>query len=85
MKFNKVGKNKQGYPEVSGIYVVVYNGTYGVSCVPYSVQHRAFNCYDYEDKPSYEVTGIIGWYLKEAFLKEIGIEIDEEYAEDDAL
>lgn len=86
MKFYKVGKNKQGYPEVSGNYVVVYY-TKLVYDLPYSARHRAFNCYDHDDKPKYEVTDIIGWYPKEAFLEEVGIDVskNKEYEEDDAL
>ena len=84
MKFNKVGKNKEGYPEVSGRYVVVYDSNL-VSDIPYNAKLKAFNCCDEEDEPTYEITGVKGWYPKEAFLAEIDMKINKEYEEDDAL
>lgn len=74
MKFTKVRKNKEGYPEVSGQYIVSYD-TNLVGDIPYSARHKAFNCTDDEDEPQYEITGVRGWYPKEAFMKEIGFPI----------
>lgn len=84
MKFNKVGKDKKGYPAVSGRYIVIYDSNL-VSDIPYNAKLRAFNCTEDEDEPTYEITGVKGWYPKEAFMKEIAFPMDEEYEEDDAL
>lgn len=84
MKFNKVGEDKQGYPEVSGEYVVICESNEIIS-VSYSAKHRAFNSRDSQDKPIYEITHIKGWYPKKEFLEELGLPMNEEYEEDDAL